>query len=174
MFFKINALKNFAILRIKKRLFFYVTLITSYFLPVIIAKFLRTAFSQNNFRSSPLQMFFKIGALKSFPNFTGKHLCWSLFKKLAGWKLATLLKKLQHWCFYFCKIFDNTFFTGHLQWLLLPSGGCSVFFFKSNKTSISQPCYDVLIIFSSQHIVWCKKSPTRLFINSPSIVRFSK
>ena len=30
-------------------------------------------------------MFFKIGALKSFPNFTGKHLCWSLFLiKLGG------------------------------------------------------------------------------------------
>ena len=30
-------------------------------------------------RSSRLQMFFKLGALKNFANFTGKHLCWSLF-----------------------------------------------------------------------------------------------
>ena len=29
--------------------------------------------------SSRSQMFFKIGVLKNFPNFTGKHLCWSLF-----------------------------------------------------------------------------------------------
>ena len=37
-------------------------------------------------------MFFKIGVLKNFVNFTEKHLCWSLFK---------------------------TFFTELLQWLLL-------------------------------------------------------
>ena len=33
----------------------------------------------NHFRSSLSQMFFKIGILKYFTNFTGKHLCWSLF-----------------------------------------------------------------------------------------------
>ena len=32
-------------------------------------------------RSSRSQMFFKIGVLKNFANFTGKHLCWSLFFK---------------------------------------------------------------------------------------------
>ena len=37
-------------------------------------------------RSSRLQMFLKIGALKNFSNFTGKHLCSSLFF------FATLLK----------------------------------------------------------------------------------
>ena len=31
------------------------------------------------YRSSCLQMFSKIGTLKSFTNFTGKHLCWSTF-----------------------------------------------------------------------------------------------
>ena len=36
-------------------------------------------------RSSRLQIFLKTGILKSFANFTGKHLCWSLFsKKLAS------------------------------------------------------------------------------------------
>ena len=40
-------------------------------------------------RSSRLQMFFKIGALKNFPIFTRKHLCWSLF----------LIKRLQQRCF---------------------------------------------------------------------------
>ena len=29
-------------------------------------------------RSSHSQMFFKIGVLKKFVNYTGKHLCWSL------------------------------------------------------------------------------------------------
>ena len=31
-----------------------------------------------NFRSSPSLMFFKIGVLKNFATFTGKHLCWPL------------------------------------------------------------------------------------------------
>ena len=30
-------------------------------------------------RSSRLKVFFKIGAFKNLQNFTGKHLCWSLF-----------------------------------------------------------------------------------------------
>ena len=40
-------------------------------------------------RNSSSQMIFKIGVLKTFVNFTGKHLCWSLFFK----------KRLQHRCF---------------------------------------------------------------------------
>ena len=32
-------------------------------------------------RSSRSQMLFKIGAPKNFANFTGKHLCWSLFEE---------------------------------------------------------------------------------------------
>ena len=41
------------------------------------------------------QMFFKIGVLKNFANFTGKILCWSLFyNKVSGLKRsATLLKR---------------------------------------------------------------------------------
>ena len=34
-----------------------------------------------------------------------------------------------------------------------------------------QPCYDVLIIFSSWHIAWCIKSRTRLFKHLSSIFR---
>ena len=60
---------------------FHRALIISYLRPVNIAKFLRTTFLQNTSRSNRLQMFFKIGALKSFTNFTGKHLCWRLFLK---------------------------------------------------------------------------------------------
>ena len=46
--------------------------------------------SQNllaKFRSKPLQIYFKIGALKSFAIFTGKHLCWSLFIEHLRWLL---------------------------------------------------------------------------------------
>ena len=46
------------------------------------------------FRSSRSQMFFKIGVLKNFANFTVKHLCWSIFFiKLQAWMAATLLKR---------------------------------------------------------------------------------
>ena len=45
-------------------------------------------------RSSRLQLFFKIGALKNFAYFTGKHPCWSFFLiKLQALRPATLLKR---------------------------------------------------------------------------------
>ena len=46
------------------------------------------------FRSSHSQMFFKIDVLKNFANFTGKHLCWSLFSiQLQALRPASLLKR---------------------------------------------------------------------------------
>ena len=54
------------------------------------------------------------GVLKSFANFTRKHLCWrSLFNKTAGLKAWNFIKKrLQHKFFSvkFAKLFKNTFF----------------------------------------------------------------
>ena len=45
-------------------------------------------------RSSSSHMFFKMGVLKVFTDFTGRHLCWSHFLiKLQAWRPATLLKK---------------------------------------------------------------------------------
>ena len=55
-------------------------------------------------------MFLKIGVLKYFANFIGKHLCWNLLNKVA-----------KHRCFpvTFVK-FSRTFvYPGHLWWLLL-------------------------------------------------------
>ena len=37
--------------------------------------------------------FCKKGVLKNFANFTGKHLCWSLFNKVASLQLASFLKR---------------------------------------------------------------------------------
>ena len=37
--------------------------------------------SLNKCRGSRSQMFFKIGILKNFADFTGKHQCWSFFLK---------------------------------------------------------------------------------------------
>ena len=88
------------------------TIITSYFLLVNIAKFLRTSFLQNTSRNSRLHMFFKIGALKGFANFTGKHFCWSLFlKNLQAEGLQLHKKSLLTQVFFceVCKIFKNTF-----------------------------------------------------------------
>ena len=47
-----------------------------------------------NFRISLSHMIFKIGVLKNYAKFTGKHLCWSLFWiKLRSWRPSTLLNR---------------------------------------------------------------------------------
>ena len=62
-------------------------------------------------RSSPSQMFLKIGAFKNFANFTGKHLCWSfVLLKFQTLRPATLLKSNYNTgisCA-ICGIFKNT------------------------------------------------------------------
>ena len=72
----------------------------------------------SNFKSSRLQMFFKIGVLKNFAIFAGKQICWSnLLIKLQAWRSAILLKEtltLVFSCEY-CKIFNNTYFEKHLR-----------------------------------------------------------
>ena len=116
--------------------------------------------------------------------------CWSIlkqvtfttlsrvsFKKLAVWRLATSWKTPTH--VFSCEVFEifkNTFpyWTPPVT-TSTPPVAASVFFSKRYYLAVtSQPCYDVLIIFSSRHIVWCIKSRTRLFINLSSVVTFSK
>ena len=54
---------------------------------------------ERHYRSSCSLIFFKIGVLKNFANFTGKHLLESLFNKVAGLKTCNFFKKrLQHRC----------------------------------------------------------------------------
>ena len=54
----------------------------------------RKIFSQKSFRSNNRKCSAKKSILKNFPNFTGKHLCWSLFLiNLQTFKPATLLKR---------------------------------------------------------------------------------
>ena len=92
-----------------KNTFFHRTLITSYVRPSNIAKFLRTSFLQNTSISSRLRMFFQTGVLKTFANFTEKHLCWSRFlKKLQA---GSFIKKTptQVISCEVCKNFKNTF-----------------------------------------------------------------
>ena len=52
------------------------------------------------------QMFFKIGVLKNFANFTGKHLRWSIFLT----KLQALRSPTQLFSYEICELFKNTFF----------------------------------------------------------------
>ena len=80
-------------------------------------------------RSSRWQMFFKIGFLKKFAIFTGKHLCLeSLFNKVAGLQRYNFIKKkLQHRIFpvNIAKFLRTVLFIEHLWWLLLSPIGCS-------------------------------------------------
>ena len=70
-------------------------------------------------RSIRLQMFFKIGALKKFANFTRKHLSSSLF--LIELQLQLYQKEIPADGFFceICEIFKNTFLKEYLWWLLL-------------------------------------------------------
>ena len=76
------------------------------------------------FRSSRSQVFFKIGVLKNFPKFTGKHLLWIFFLiKLQARRPATVLKKrFQYMCFRvnIAKFLRKAFFIENLRWFLLP------------------------------------------------------
>ena len=71
------------------------------------------------YRSSRSQVFFKIGVLKYFADFKGKHLCWSPF--LTKFLTNFIKKTLQCRCFpvKFTKFFRRPFSTEHLWWLLL-------------------------------------------------------
>ena len=68
-------------------------------------------------------MFFKIGVLKYFIDFTGKRLRWSPFLiKLRTSRPAALLKRDSNAGVFlqkFAKFLRTPFFTAHLWWLLL-------------------------------------------------------
>ena len=68
------------------------------------------------------QMFFKLVVFKNFANFTGKHLCWSLFLiKLQAFRPAAFLKRDSNTGVFLWSLrnFYNTFFTEHFRWLPL-------------------------------------------------------
>ena len=69
-----------------------------------------------NSRTSRSQMLFKIGVLKNYANFPGKHLCRSLFLI----KACSLIKmSLQHvFSCEICEILKTPIYIEHLWWLL--------------------------------------------------------
>ena len=87
----------------------------------------------NSFKTQrqPAEVFCKIGVLRNFAKFTGKHPCQSLlFNKVADLRPATLLKKrLWHRCFpvNFAKFLKTPFITKHLWRLLLKTSIFSLF-----------------------------------------------
>ena len=71
---------------------YFVIIQKMFWSPLSFYLYLKTTENQRFSRSNRWQMFLKIGVLKNcanFANFTGKHLCWSLFLK----------KRPQHRCF---------------------------------------------------------------------------
>ena len=77
-------------------------------------------------------MYFRIGVLKNFAMFTGKHLCWGLFLiNIQTSRAATLLKRDSNIevFLWICETFKNTFFyrtnpvaaSGNISWTLFPS-----------------------------------------------------
>ena len=76
------------------------------------------------FRSRRSQMFFKVGVLKCYTIFTGKHLRWSLFlikfQSFQSFRPATLLKSNSNKGVFLWIYLRTVFFIEHLQWLLLP------------------------------------------------------
>ena len=89
-------------------------------------------------RSSRSQMFFKIGVLKNFAIFTGKHLCWGLFFNRVpfrkGLQAFNFIKKetpTQLFSCEYCEILKNT------------SGSCFWVYFARKQicTSIGADCF---------------------------------
>ena len=87
------------------------------------------------FKSSHRRCSIKKAVLKNFAKFTGKHLCWNLFKKkLQALGPTTLLKRDSNtgvFCEY-CQIFKNTYFEEHL-----PKAASEIFSYKVGNNIIN-------------------------------------
>ena len=88
----------------------------------IIETVLNTPLADSAFsKSSRSQIFLKTGVLKKFANFTGKHLCWSLFLiKFQVFRPATLIKRdcntgVFLWKLWNLRKFKSSSLTEHLR-----------------------------------------------------------
>ena len=108
-------------------------------------------------RSSPLQMFYKIGVLKNVANFTGKHLCWSLFLiKLQTWICNFNKRRLQHSHFSvkFAKFLRISFLTEHLWWLLLYH--CKLHLYRLRILTIALDCNIIPCLFELNFVFFLR------------------
>ena len=113
-------------------------------------------------------MFFKISVLRSFTNFTGKHLCWSLFlKNMQAEGLQLHKKRLQHRCSpaNFAKFEEQIFLQNTSSVCFCTSGGCFCIF---SKSPIKQLFRNLVMTFRnfffSTHRLMYKKSNTFVYI----------
>ena len=90
-----------------------------------------------------------MGVLTNFANFTGKHLCWSLFKI-----------KLQHGCFpvKICEIFKSTYF------YRTPPVVASEYLGPNQTSMIEMFCKNSKWLIASYF--FCKKAPSRSLARS--------
>ena len=82
-------------------------------------------------RSSRSQLLFRIGVLRNFVIFTGKHLCWSLFDKVES--------ILQHISRGYCEIFKNSFFKMNIS----GSYFCISIYLAGNLLIKRQSCHHI-------------------------------
>ena len=92
-----------------------------------------------NVESTGSQVFYKIGLLKNFAKFTGKHLCWRPAASLKGDSNTVFPRE-------FSEIFKNMLFTEHLR--ATASEICSKLTIKTTELS-----YNTLINSSNQNPV---------------------
>ena len=98
---------------LKKTFFEIFVVLFSFHISVFISSFL-----SGNLQKQPLEVFCKKGVLKTFVNFTGKHLRWNLFFiKLQTFSPTTLLKETptQVLSCEICESFNNNYFEEHLR-----------------------------------------------------------
>ena len=127
-----------------------------------------TTFRNRLYRSSRMQIFLKIAILKRLANFTESTCVGVSFTKTCRLKACKFIKDSNTGVFLWSLgNFKNNFsYRTPPVTVPAPPVAASVFFLKKYySAAISQPCYDVLIIFFSRHIDWCVKTRTRLLIN---------
>ena len=126
--FKISVLKNFTSFTGKHLCWsLFLIKLQIWRLANLLWRNSNTGAMRKKLQSSRSQIFFKIGVIKNFSNFTGKYLCWSIFLiKLQTWRPAALLRRGSNTgvSLEIGEIFKNTFFTEHLWWLLLKLNIC--------------------------------------------------
>ena len=122
---------------------------------------------ESSFRNSLWQVFFKT-VLKGFANFTGKHLCWSLFSiKLQACRPATFEKRFQHRCFpvKFAKFSKTIFLQTTLRWL---------FCYFSKVLSWGFTKFSEPLCFTLELQVWKFLETFSSVFNAPSKISFQK
>ena len=116
----------------------YSSIFKAYFMKIFAAAKASLVFIKNRRRSSRSQMFFKIGVLKNFAIFTGKHLRWSLFLiKLQAFRCSPVNT---------AKFSRAAVFIEHLRWLLLQMF-CFILYFQKDVAEYIVAIHCIIVSF---------------------------